>query len=54
VALAAAIRRGWVEGLLRDKTRPLGKRPIETVSKVLALTCGEPPGGMTHWTNFPV
>ena len=32
-----------VEGLLRDKTRPPGKKPvaIETVKKVLALTCGE-------------
>ena len=41
-----------VDGLLRDKTRPPGKKPvpIETVNKVLALTCGEPPGEMTHWT----
>jgi hypothetical protein len=37
-----------VAGLLRDKTRPPGKPPvpIETVNKVLALTCGEPPGEM--------
>ena len=42
-----------VEGLLRDKTRPPGKKPvpIETVNQVLALTCGEPPGEMTHWTG---
>jgi transposase len=42
-----------VEGLLRDKTRPPGKKPvaIETVNKVLALTCGEPTGEMTHWTG---
>lgn len=42
-----------VEGLLRDKTRPPGKKPvpIATVNKVLALTCGEPPGEMTHWTG---
>jgi hypothetical protein len=42
-----------VEGLLRDKTRPPGKRPvpIETVNKVLALTCSKPPGEMTHWTG---
>src|SRR5215468_285807 len=42
-----------VAGLLRDKTRPPGKPPvpIETVNKVLALTCGEPPGEMTHWTG---
>ena len=31
-----------MEGLLRDRTRPPGKPPvpIETVNKVLALTCG--------------
>ena len=35
-----------VEGLLRDKTRPPGKKPVPTatINKVLALTCGEPPG----------
>ena len=40
-------------GLLRDKTRPPGKKPVPaaTVAKVLALTCGEPPGEMTHWTG---
>ena len=38
-----------VAGLLRDKTRAPGKKPvaIETVNKVLALTCGDPPGEMT-------
>src|SRR6516165_2414003 len=42
-----------VAGLLHDKTRPPGKKPvaIETVNKVLALTCGDPPGEMTHWTG---
>ena len=42
-----------VEGLLHDKTRPPGKKPVPaaTVAKVLALTCGEPPGEMTHWTG---
>ena len=42
-----------VAGLLRDKTRPPGKPPVPaaTVSKVLALSCGEPPGEMTHWTG---
>jgi hypothetical protein len=42
-----------VAGLLRDKTRALGKKPvaIETVNTVLALTCGDPPGEMTHWTG---
>ena len=42
-----------VEGLLRDKTRPPGKKPVPsaTINKVLALTCGDPPGEMTHWTG---
>ena len=41
------------EGLLRDKTRRPGKPPVaaETVARVVALTCGEPPTGMTHWTG---
>ena len=41
------------EGLLRDKTRKPGKPPIaaETVARVVALTCGEPPHGATHWTG---
>jgi transposase len=41
------------EGLLRDKTRRPGKPPVpaETVARVVALTCGEPPPGMTHWTG---
>jgi transposase len=41
------------EGLLRDKTRRPGKPPIpaEAVARVVALTCGEPPIGMTHWTG---
>src|SRR5580698_6809203 len=32
-------------GLLRDKTRKPGKRPIaaETVARVVALTCSDPP-----------
>ncbi len=40
-----------VDGLLRDKTRPPGKAPLTTakVAKVLALTCSEPPGEVTHW-----
>jgi Helix-turn-helix domain len=38
------------DGLLRDKTRKPGKPPIpaETVARVVALTCGEPPPGTTH------
>src|SRR5580693_10028447 len=39
-----------VEGLLRDRTRKPGRRPLSTakVAEVLALTCSEPPGEVTH------
>jgi len=39
--------------LLRDKTRKPGNPSIaaETVACVVALTCGEPPPGDTHWTG---
>ncbi len=42
-----------MEGLLRDKTRPPGtaKLATATVAKILALTCSEPPGQVTHWTG---
>ena len=42
-----------VAGLLRDKTRPPGTPPLpaETVARVVALTCSEPPGEATHWTG---
>jgi hypothetical protein len=42
-----------VDGLLRDKTRQPGKPPIpaETVSRVVALTCGQPPNETTRWTG---
>jgi transposase len=42
-----------VEGLLRDKTRKPGKKPLAaaTVAKILALPCGKPPRGATHWTG---
>ena len=42
-----------VDGLLRDKTRKPGKAPLslETIAKVLALPCTEPPGEGTHWTG---
>jgi transposase len=42
-----------VDGLLRDKTRKPGRAPLATgmVAKVLALTCAEPPGTVTHWTG---
>jgi hypothetical protein len=41
------------DSLLRDKTRQPGKPPIpaETVARVVALTCGEPPSEATHWTG---
>src|SRR6202165_5389067 len=34
-----------VDGLLRDKTRKPGKKPLPaaTVAKILALPCGKPP-----------
>ena len=41
------------DGLLRDKTRKPGKPPIlaGTVARVVALTCGDPPADVTHWTG---
>lgn len=45
-----------VDGLLRDKTRKPGRPSLSTavVAKVLALTCSEPPGAVTHWTGRAV
>ena len=42
-----------VEGLLRDKTRPPGRKPVPTatIARVLALTQSEPLGEATHWTG---
>ncbi|HWE19485.1 MAG TPA: IS630 family transposase [Hyphomicrobiaceae bacterium] len=42
-----------VDGLLRDATRKPGKAPTPdaTVQRVVALTCGEPPGEATQWTG---
>ena len=42
-----------VDGLLHDKTRKPGKPPTPeaVVQRVVALTCAEPPGEMTHWTG---
>ena len=42
-----------VDGLVRDKTRKPGKPPTPEaiVRRVVALTCGEPPGEATHWTG---
>jgi transposase len=41
------------DGLLRDKTRKPGKLPIsaETVARIVALTCADPPHEATHWTG---
>jgi transposase len=43
---------GGVEGLLRDKTRPPGKAPIDAarVSEVVRRTLAPPPHEATHWT----
>jgi transposase len=42
-----------VAGLLKDRSRPPGKPrlPEEVALKVVALTCSEPPGEVTHWTG---
>ena len=45
-----------VSGLLRDKTRKPGRAPLSpaTVARILALPCGKPPKGATHWTGRKV
>ena len=42
-----------VDGLLRDKTRKPGTAPIAkaVIARIVALTCTEPPGAVTHWTG---
>jgi transposase len=42
-----------VDGLLRDATRKPGKPPVpaDDVQRLIALTCSEPPGEVTHWTG---
>src|SRR5262245_49923151 len=42
-----------VEGLLRDKTRPPGKKPLpaEVRRKVLTKTPNETPANATHWSR---
>jgi transposase len=44
---------GGIERLLREGSRKPGKPPVplSTVAKVVALTCAEPPGEVTHWTG---
>jgi transposase len=41
-----------VDGLLRDKTRPPGKKPLSAAvkRKVLSKTAGEMPPNATHWS----
>lgn len=45
-----------VGGLLHDETRPPGKPPhsTSTIGEVLALTCSQPPGEVTHWSGRAV
>jgi homeodomain-containing protein len=41
-------------GLLRDKTRPPGRKPLDpaaVIEHVVALTAEDPPGETTHWTS---
>jgi transposase len=42
-----------VEDLLHDRTRKPGRAPItgETVARLMALTCTEPPHQVSHWTG---
>ncbi len=44
--------REGVEGLLRDKTRPPGRKPLDPgiIERVVATTAKDPPGETTHWT----
>ncbi len=46
----SASKRDGINGLLPDKTRKPGKPPLslETIAKVLALSCGEVPGKATR------
>jgi transposase len=42
-----------VDGLLRDKTLPSRKPPLDrsVIARVIDLTAGPPPGEATHWTG---
>ena len=44
---------GGVDRLLREGSRKPGKPPVPLplVSQVVAMTCAEPPGAVTHWTG---
>jgi hypothetical protein len=52
VALAGAVRRSRVDGLLHDKTRPPGRKPLSeaTVRQVVTKTTTEQPADATHWS----
>jgi transposase len=41
-----------VEGLLHDRTRPPGRKPLDAsvVERIVTLTAQEPPAETTHWT----
>jgi homeodomain-containing protein len=45
------VREG-VDGLLREKTRPPGKKPLdaEVIEQVVGLTAEDPLAEATHWT----
>lgn len=45
--------RAGVDGLLRDKTRPSRKPPLDqaVIARVIDLSAGLPPGEATHWTG---
>src|SRR6202035_5817796 len=41
-----------VDGLLRDKTRPPSRKPLDAavIERVVGLTAPDPPAEATHWT----
>src|SRR2546423_6527718 len=53
VALAGTVHARGLGGLLRDKTRPPGRKPLDpaVIEHVVALTAEDPPGETTHWTS---
>ena len=57
MALAGSLRSGRPSmGFCVTRREPPGKAPLTTaktakVARVLALTCSEPPGEVTHWTG---
>src|SRR4029450_12367458 len=52
MALAGTVQREGVDGLLRDKTRPPGRKPLDPaiIEQVVALTAEDPSDETTHWT----